>query len=187
MKLFTSLIFLFLANQLLSQTIKYKFNLPKRDKRSSDTVAFRPYEFSGSYKNGTISYNIEFERDFPNGANFMENENNIKANGFRNVMFRFQFFDSNSKKLLDETTQFQIELRDGHAIPPNTWIIRFKYQIPEPYQVKFSWAFYEQPDLVNKLKETYIWSSSYIIDLFNRSKDCSSEKAIVNKKWDKTW
>lgn len=184
MKLFPSLLILLFAKEIHAQTIKYKFSFPKREDQKYDTVSFRPSSLYGTYKDGEISFKINYEKDFPNSLDY--SQINPQANALRQVSFQFEFFDSTQKILLNETTRFQIELKDGHAIPPNTEIIPFKYKIPEPYKVKFTWFYYDQPSL-DKIREAYISSSSLIIDLYEYSKDYSLQKVPTTTKWGQTW
>lgn len=184
MNLYPFILFLFFASGLHAQTVKYKFTLPKRESRKNDTVAFRPYTLMGTYKNGEISLSIEYEKDFPNAIDYTQI--NPKADALRQVSFQFEFFDSTAKKILDQTTRLKIELRDGHAIAPGTEIFRANYKIPEPFLVKFTWSFYDQPGLTN-IQTANITTSSFEIYLHEHAKDYSSQKAPACSRWGSTW
>jgi hypothetical protein len=183
MKLLIGYILFIISNPLLAQTKKYNFQLPKRD-----SIAFRPYQFGGSFKNGLLYYYIEFEKDFapqnedPSRSTSLSD--NTKPNGIRAVKFRFEFKDSSNKLVLDTAMGFLIDLHDGNALLPYTEIIKlknvFKY---EPYTVTFSWSFYDCLDLKNKEATVFVRSSSQIIELYKMK--CDYRNSIPKR--DNTW
>lgn len=169
MKLLLFISFFITTNFLFSQSkVKYNFELPERD-----SVAVRPYKFSGSYKPGTLYWVIEYEKDESKHVVYADANNStsiyetVKPNGTRVIQFQFQFYNSTSKLLLDTTFAFEIGLRDGNAIEPATGIERFKRDIPdEPFKANLIWSYYDYPDSKDKTRKIQIAPRTYVIELY---------------------
>jgi hypothetical protein len=170
---FLSLFIIFISASALSysQTRKYKIDLPQRD-----SVAVRPYKFTGIYKSGTLNWSLEFEKDksekiiYNSANNSTSLYETIKPNGVRVVQFQFQFINLTSKILLDTTVAYEVDLRDGHAIEPATAIIRFKKEFSEePYKAKLVWFYYDYFDLKDKTRKIQINPRTYFIDLYKNN------------------
>lgn len=169
MKLFLFFSFLITTNMIYSQNkVKYNFELPERD-----SIAVRPSKFIGTYKPGSLYWSLDYEKEeskqvvYPSPNNSTSNDNTIKPNGLRVVQFRFQFYNSTSKLLIDTAYAFEVDLRDGHAIEPATDIIRFKRDISEePYRANLIWSYYDCPDINDKSRKIQIPPRTYVIDLY---------------------
>jgi hypothetical protein len=168
MRLFLLFVYILTTNLLYSQSkIKYTFELPQRD-----SLAVRPYKFIGTYRPGILNWSVEFEKEeskhvvYVSPNNSTSNDNVIKPNGVRVIQFRFQFFDSKSKIILDTAIAFEVDLKDGYALEPATDIIRFKHYLPEePYKANLIWSYSDFPDIKNKKRKLQIAARSYVIEL----------------------